>query len=275
MRARPSAALALLIYAGYLAVVFTVWVVVDVDYDTVSDTVENVRSGIVLAIGLGAAYLAVVTTALGWWRPALREPHRAGSRWMFAVPVLLAVGALANLATTRWGDITDVGSYVATLALGTAFVGFSEEMLTRGLVIVGLRGTLHERWVWVVSGLLFGLLHVPNAAFGQGGAETAQQVVFAFLVGTAYYLTRRITGALIVTMVLHFLWDFALFVHEASTDAVAPGAPLLYLGVALALVALWRVIKEGDVVAPGGDQLAAFEGRPASAAPSSTPQVGA
>lgn len=37
------------------------------------------------------------------------------------------------------------------LAIGCAFVGFSEEFVTRGLLIVGGRGTLHEGWVWFVS----------------------------------------------------------------------------------------------------------------------------
>ena len=35
-------------------------------------------------------------------------------------------------------------------------------MATRGLLIVGLRGRYTEGWVWFLSTLLFGLLHLPN-----------------------------------------------------------------------------------------------------------------
>ena len=46
------------------------------EYDEVGDTVENVREGIVLAVALGAVYLVIVTTVLGWWKPAIREERR-------------------------------------------------------------------------------------------------------------------------------------------------------------------------------------------------------
>ena len=149
-----------------------------------------VRTGIVLAIGLGVVYLVVVTTVLGWWKPAIHEPRRVGGGWMWSVPVLLLLGALINLATTKWGEIDHVGAYVGWLALGTVFVGFSEELLTRGLAIVGGRGSMHERWVWAFSSAIFGLIHAPNLLFGQSGVETAKQVVFAFGVGNVRFAFR-------------------------------------------------------------------------------------
>ena len=158
MRVKPSALTAILAIVGYLVVVFTVWAITGLKYDEVGDTVDNVRKGVILAIGLGAVYLVVVTTALGWWKPAIREPRRVGGGWMWAIPVLLLVGAVVNLAATKWGEIDGVGTYVFWLALGCAFVGFSEELLTRGLAIVGGRGSMHEKWVWVFSGVIFGLL---------------------------------------------------------------------------------------------------------------------
>jgi len=143
-------------------------------------------------------------------------------------------------------------------------VGFSEELLTRGLAIVGGRGSMHERWVWVFSGAIFAMLHVPNAFFGQGARETAQQVVFAFAVGMTYYVTRRISGTLIVTMILHAIWDFSTFIQGHSVDRltdkpVALGGFALYVAIVLGIVALVKILKTSDVVEPGGDQLAPFE----------------
>jgi membrane protease YdiL (CAAX protease family) len=267
MRSKPSILKGLLILIGYLAVVFTVWIATDMKYDEVGDTVENVRKAVVLAVGLGAVYLIIVTSVLGWWRPALREPRRVGGGWMWLVPILLALGAVGNLASTKWGEIDGLGTYVFWLAIGCAFVGFSEELVTRGLLIVGARGSLHEPMVWFVSSLCFGLLHVPNVFFGQGGRETAQQVVFAFVVGTTYYVTRRISGALVVTMVLHAAWDFSTFIQEHSVDGladkpIAAGGFVLWPAMILGLVALVMILKRGDVVEPGGDQDAEFD-RPA------------
>ena len=259
MRVKPNALIAVLIAVGYAAVVSTMWAIADIDYDTVADTVDNVRKGVVYSVAAGTIYLIVVTTALGWWKPALREPRPAGKRWMFVVPGLLLVGAVMNIASTKWGDIDGVGTYVLWVVIGVALVGFSEEMAMRGLAIVGARGSMHEKWVWAFSGLLFGLLHVPNAFFGQSGKDTVQQVFFAFAVGLAYYVTRRITGTLVVTMVLHALWDGSLFIQQHSTDNIPLGGVVMTPAVIVAVFALIKLLKEGDVVEPGGDQLKALE----------------
>jgi uncharacterized protein len=259
MRVKPNVLLAILIAIGYCVVVFAMWIIVDIDYDTLSDSVDNVRKGVVYSVAAGALYLVIVATALGWWKPAIREPRKAGKGWMWIVPGLLLLGALGNLASTKWGDVDEVGQYVLWVAIGVALVGFSEEMLTRGLAIVGARGSMHEKWVWAFSGLIFGLLHVPNAFFGQSVKETVQQVFFAFMVGLTYYVTRRIGGTLVITMVLHALWDGSLFIHQESTDTVPVGGVVMTPAVIVGIFALVKILKEGDVVEPGADQLAEFE----------------
>lgn len=264
MRVKPSPLVAIAAIVGYLVVVFIVWAATGLDYDDIGDTVENVQKGIVLSVGLGAVYLATVTSVLGWWKPAIHEPRRVGSGWMWIVPGLLVVGFGLNLVATKWGEIDDVGTYVLWLAIGTLFVGFSEELLTRGIAIVGGRGAWHEKWVWAFSGLIFGLIHVPNALFGQSLAPTIQQVVFAFAVGLTYYVTRRIAGTLIVTMVLHALWDFSTFIQAHSVDKLEDktaslGSFAMYLAVIVGIFALVKILKTGDVVEPGGDQVAVFD----------------
>ena len=264
MRVKPSALSSIVAILGYMVVVFSVWAAVGMEYDEVGDTLENVQKGVVLAVALGAVYLVIATTVLGWWKPAIHEPRKVGSKWMWSIPVLLLLGAVANLATTKWGEIDGVGSYALWLAIGTLLVGFSEELLTRGLAIVGGRGSMHEKWVWLFSGVIFGLLHVPNAFFGQSVSSTALQVVFAFGVGLMYYVTRRLAGTLIVTMGLHAIWDFSVFIQDHSgmnleDKPVAAGGPVLYAAIVLGIIALVKILKTGDVVEPGGDQLAEFD----------------
>lgn len=240
------------------------WSAKGVDYSTIGDSVENVRDAITLAVGCGVVYLIVVTTALGWWKPALREPRRAHLNWAWTIPALLSIGVIANLLSTKWDRVDNLGTYALWLGLGCAFVGFSEELVTRGLLIVGARGSVHEGWVWFISSLCFGLLHVPNVFYGQSGKETAQQVAFAFGVGSAYYVVRRISGLLVVTMVLHGAWDFSVFLQDHSVadmvdKPVGFGGIVMSPVIVLALIAVWRLHRnEGDVVAPGTDQLAAL-----------------
>ncbi len=48
MRVKPSLLTGILVLLGYLAVVFTVWIIAGVDYDEVGDTVDNVRNVIAI-----------------------------------------------------------------------------------------------------------------------------------------------------------------------------------------------------------------------------------
>ena len=111
-------------------------------------------------------------------------------------------------------------------------------------MIVGFRGTLSEVWVWFLSSLLFGLLHGLNVFFGQSIGATLRQIVFAFLLGTAFYVTRRLTGLLVVTMVIHAIWDFgALGTEHSGADASGVGGLLLWPTVILALVVLAKILR--------------------------------
>ncbi len=99
---------------------------------------------------------------------------------------------------------------------------------------------------------------------GQSAGTTAQQVMFAFAVGLMYYVTRRLTGTLIITMGLHAIWDFSVFIQDHSgmnleDKPVAAGGFVLYVAIVLAIVALVKILKTGDVVEPGGDRLAEFD----------------
>jgi hypothetical protein len=71
--------------------------------------------------------------------------------------------------------------------------------------------------------LIFGLIHALNVFFGQPLGTTVQQIVFAFLAGSVFYLTRRLAGTLVVCMLLHAWVDFTTFAFsDAATDAESP-----------------------------------------------------
>lgn len=250
MRVRPTLLRGLAVLAGYLVIFFASWALAGVRYDTIGDSAANVRDAMAIALGAGSAYLVIVATALGWWGPAIREARRAGRAWMWCLPIIIVVAIALNLASTRWGRIDHLGAYLFWLVIGSVLVGFAEEFVTRGLLLVGARGSLPEVGVWFVTSLCFGLLHVPNALFGQDAGTTAFQVFFAFGLGTALYVTRRLSGTLIIAMVLHGAWDFSVFVQGHSVDGMrdapqALGGGLVPPLILLSLVAVWFVLR-GD-----------------------------
>ena len=134
-------------------------------------------------------------------------------------PVLYLLVILGLLATSRW-DRLGVDFLVAALALGLV-VGFAEELVCRGVLLVGLRGSLREMWVWLLTCSLFGLMHGINILLGAPTVETAQQVLSALMQGSALYVLRRVTGSLVWAMILHGAWDFTILVHgEAGAGMI-------------------------------------------------------
>ena len=250
MRTQPRYAVGLIAFAGYLVIVALAWFVLGVDYDTISDSTRLVAKGVVVAVGIGAVFVVVVTTWLGWWRPVLREEPRVAPRWTLVVPVLMALVALTTAVSA---DYSRLGAgYLAVLAVGVLLVGFSEETVTRGLLLVGFRGSVSEGRAWFWTSLLFGLLHGINLPFGQSAFMTVRQVVMAFLMGTALYVVRMSTGLLVVGMLIHAAWDFGSLSVEGSDASTPPlVAVLTVVTIVMALVAVGPAIRARQTVTDG------------------------
>lgn len=248
MRVEPRPLITVGLAVGYMAIVALTWVIVGLDYDTVGDSTSNIVKGIVLPVALASAFTAAVTTYLGWWGPAIHEELRA-PRWLWAVPLLMLLPGLGSLLG-GFGPADRSASYLFWLGVGTLLVGFGEEMLTRGVGLVGLRGGFREPMAWFFSCLLFGLVHALNVFFGQSLGSTAQQIVLAFVAGSVFYITRRVGGTLIICMVLHAWIDFTTFAFsDAAGDAESPFVLLGFVqwfAFVLAIVGVFIVLRRGS-----------------------------
>lgn len=191
---RPRVRIGLAIYFGYIAVVFVVQSITGIPYTELGDSGANLFWCAGLSLIVGAILLAITTSLLGWWRPALREQHRATRRWPIIAPCLMAVALILNLVSTDWASYD--GAFLAASVV-LILVGFTEELTTRGLLLTGLRSRFSEVWVWFLTSALFGLMHLINIAAGQDLGPTLQQVALAFGGGTIFYILRRVTGTLI------------------------------------------------------------------------------
>jgi uncharacterized protein len=198
------------------------------DYPTLGQTVDSVVRSLVLPEGIAAVALCLVVTGLGWWRIATVDPTRTRLRWTWLAPALIAVVCLVRLPLVDWSALP--GHYFLLLALGVVFVGVFEELMTRGVLLVGLRRRLPEFGVWIASCVLFGLLHLLNALAGAGLGATLVQVVFAASFGSTLYVARRLTGNLLVPVLLHAFWDFGSIALSATSD-VHDTSTLVLVGV--------------------------------------------
>jgi hypothetical protein len=243
-RVRPGLLPALAVFVVYLALILGLGELFagDVDYQELANTKENFRDGIVIPIGIVSLLLVAVTSYFGWWKPVLFE-RRSGPPWLLTWPVLAIVAFVANIAVD--GDQWD-GGFLVLLLCGFALVGFSEELMTRGLILTGARAQYRELWAWLICTVCFGAMHGLNAIKGQDAATTIKQVFLTMAAGTLLYFARRISGTLIVSMALHALFDATLIIHggpgaELNNDTgEAPLAAVLFqiLGVIFLIIAL-------------------------------------
>lgn len=240
--ARSLWAAALLLYVLYNLIIFTTWAAVGADYrDLVSEPVALKR--LVLPLALGAAFLIGAVSAAKAWRPVLKEAAPAEPRWALWIILAGMVGLFAaDVASAQWSALSV--RHLAMLVASGGLVGFNEEVVARGVLVVGLRTrTSNELWVWLGSSALFGAMHLPNALFGLPWYGGVIQAVLASLAGGALYVLRRTSGGLILPMVMHGLWDFTSFAAQAS-HGYSPVSALFQFGsYALGIVGVVAVLR--------------------------------
>ena len=108
------------------------------------------------------------------------------------------------------------------LLLAALCVGFSEEGLFRGIGVTTLRANgLSEGKVALWSSVIFGAAHLVNA-LSAGGAAIGQAIAVSFA-GYFFYLTRRVSGGLVVPAVVHGLFDFSILSGAVVEDSDVRG----------------------------------------------------
>lgn len=233
VRIKPTALIGVAVWLLYVAIVVIMQKTSGIPYTDFGDSTGNMWRGIIPSLVVGSLVIAGLAAWMGWWGPALRDQHRTRVGWALIAPAIYLLIVIGNFAVTDWGNVS-AGFLLVALALGV-FVGFAEEIVCRGMLLVGLRGTFHEVAVWALTCLLFGMMHGVNVFLGAPVGSTVSQVILAGLQGSAFYILRRYFGTLVWAMVLHGLWDMSIFVQDQS------GGGLNFLGILIwpaAVVAL-------------------------------------
>ena len=137
---------------------------------------------------------------------------------MYIFAVLIVLEILGNFFKGNIGSPDT--TLIITIFVATVFVGYSEELLTRGLLVQGARGSgLSEVKVFLIVMIVFALFHGINFLVGQNAITTLQQI-FTGLAGGVFYTIFRKTGLLVVVMVLHGLFDFSLLSQSTMNIAL-------------------------------------------------------
>ncbi|MGZ6705409.1 MAG: CPBP family glutamic-type intramembrane protease [Solirubrobacteraceae bacterium] len=264
-RVPPTLARGLAVVAMYAVVVIGVQFLSGVDYEKLNASSSNVVEFVIVPVGLGIVAVLALTARWDWWQQVFIErPRLTAPRWLWLIPALFVITIVGGVASAPWGDWS-TGVVLALLA-GTLMVGIGEEIVFRGYLLVAARARYSEVGAWFVTSALFGLFHGTNLLNGAAFGPTMRQIVVAFILGGALYLIRRVSGLLVVAMVIHGLWDFSTLVKggpgEAATNAnvdtasvitALPGTVAGFVTIA-ALFLIFRVADTPPTLPPPGPE---------------------
>jgi len=211
---KPNLWIAFFIYFGYVAIFITTWIINKVEYLNIGKNAETARLWYAAPTLLGCLFLVIAISILGWWRIVLFDKIKSGPSWAWLLPLTMMILIILRLVHLKTENISD--DFWLWSILGAIGVGLGEEMITRGSMIVALRTQFTEGKVWLFSTLLFSAIHIPNAFFGVPFTSMLFQLVITFIMGSALYVMRRLSGTLLLPIILHGLWDSSIFLTQSS-----------------------------------------------------------
>lgn len=179
----------------------------------------DLRSVVIDLVIPSAVSLAVVSgtvTAYRLWGPVLHERRRVRP-WLWIIPAALAGTALA---ATDYRRLVDSGLVGAVGLLGVLLLVTSEELVFRGVVLHEARRRVTETRAAWISSLTFGLIHLLGGPI---------QVLVSTAFGHLAYYARRVSGGIVVPIILHFLWNGSLLTGLLTDDPSDEGMASVYL----------------------------------------------
>lgn len=243
-------------------IVFVIWTLITLLGPKVQLGAEEHSLNDLVSHGIGwwfvaaVVFLFAVVAFFGWWKQVGLRAAEPASSWLYIwFPILLIAIFLA--AAVAMG--LPAPSIMVFVLLNTLLVGISEELMTRGIL---LYGTLTQYGIWasiIIVSLIFGGIHILNGFNTGNFGDATIQAVAAGMSGILFIGLRLRTNSLLPPILVHWFWDFALFmisssqVSNAGREMPAPefsGSVKLFLPLLFAtpsfLYGLWLLRKIGQ-----------------------------
>lgn len=182
---------------------------------------DLVSHGIVISLVIALLFLFAVVAFFGWWREVGFQSPEPSKSWLLVWFPALIIIAFLGLAMLLGLPSKEVIIYVL---INTLFVGISEELMLRGILF---HGAISRFSIWstiLITSIIFGAIHSLNGFLTGNFAMAAVQAVSAGMSGFWFVAIRLRTNSLYPAMVMHWLWDFVLFILLKATTSAAANA---------------------------------------------------
>ncbi|HDN3454972.1 TPA: CPBP family intramembrane metalloprotease [Staphylococcus aureus] len=123
--------------------------------------------------------------------------------WPFIAVIILCLVSLLFTSNTY-----ENFRLVILILMTTALVGFSEELMFRGVLLKVLLEKRNIKLAIFFSSFAFSLLHSVNYLGGLSLIGTLGQVLVTFITGVIFSCLFLLMNNIIPLIVYHFIWDF-------------------------------------------------------------------
>jgi uncharacterized protein len=198
-------------------------------------------------VGTTALSLYIAKRYFGWKLVGFGK-FRLNELWWF-LPYLLFIGAILfvfqedfvksvdDLSSKQWG-------LLASVTFCTFLVGFSEELVFRGII---LKGFLEKHGVFfsmLMSAVLFSLLHSVNVFGGMPFIVMLVQLIMTFLLGMVFAPLAIKLNNITPLILFHFIWDMLLFSSPIiGSSATGIAGFILFLHIAVG-IPIWISLRK-------------------------------
>lgn len=162
---------------------------------------------------IGGIIFIILLCSYGYkWMFKFNEPYKS---FLIIIPGIIVainnfpISAYMNGRTTVIEPVYNIYLFL----LESFSVGFFEEIIFRGLILVLLLEKLSEKSFGllkaiVISSLIFGFVHLINLFDGASIGNTVLQVGYSFLIGLLFAVFYLKTKNIWLIMILHALYNF-------------------------------------------------------------------
>ena len=180
-----------------------------VKYTDILDNERTFLRGLLIPVAISTTLLTVYAWLAGWLPRVFVDEQPIDDMWLLIIPAGLLATIVWRLFHGNWNKYGRRG--LIYLIIGTLLVGFSEELLMRGIFVQALQDDGYAAIiVALMSSIVFGVIHGTNALNGQAIKLTIQQIILTAIYGVMMYMILRVTGTLWAPILFHFLYDLSL-----------------------------------------------------------------
>lgn len=160
--------------------------------------------------------IAAVITLGGFARNGFGAIRWAQTLWLAPVMLIAVIGTVQVLAAAISGDLSaSQWGLLGVIALTTALVGFSEEVMFRGVFLHAALRRFGPKIAMLLSALAFSSLHAVNVFGGLAPSAMAMQLLLTFVMGLLLAPIALRIGNLWPLIIWHTLWNFSLLAGSA------------------------------------------------------------